>query len=169
MMKVFIDALKHSVKLPNKKDAFALNRIGMDYTVIYLFIIIAIASIPNLIEQLLTTEFSAQIHPFFLAIYFFIFNYLVLLVMIFSLLSLFAYIMTLLAKMLQRKLLFSLLWKMSAFALTIPLIIFTVLSYFYPLTYIFVSLAVVYMTFVLVKVILIYPKRRVWSIFWFIF
>src|SRR5699024_8037247 len=144
-----------------KYNCFYLNRIVLYYSFFFLFIIIAIASIPNLIEQLLTTEFSAQIHPFFLAIYFFIFNYLVLLVMIFSLLSLFAYIMTLLAKMLQRKLLFSLLWKMSAFALTIPLIIFTVLSYFYPLTYIFVSLAVVYMTFVLVKVILIYPKRRV--------
>lgn len=160
LIKGLTEALKQSVKLPNKKATFALNRIGMDTAVIYLFIIIAIASIPNLIEQLLTTEFSAQIHPFFLAIYFFIFNYLVLLVMIFSLLSLFAYVMTVIAKILQRKLLFSILWKMSAFALTIPLIVFTVLSYFFPLTYIFVTIALVYMTFVLVKIILIYPKRR---------
>lgn len=160
LIKGLTEALKHSVKLPNKKASFALNRIGMDTAVIYLFIIIAIASIPNLIEQLLTTEFSAQIHPFFLAIYFFIFNYLVLLVMIFSLLSLFAYVMTVIAKILQRKLLFSILWKMSAFALTIPLLVFTVLSYFFPLTYIFVTIALVYMTFVLVKIILIYPKRR---------
>lgn len=159
-MKVFIEAFKHSLKLPNKRDVFALNRIGMDITVIYLFIITALASIPNLIDQILTNEFSVQIHPFFLAIYFFIFNYLVILILVFAFLSLFAYIMTLIAKWMQRKLLFSLLWKMSAFALTIPLLVFTLLSYFYPLTYIFVIMTMVYMTFILVKIILIYPKRR---------
>ena len=42
LIKGLTEALKHSVKLPNKKASFALNRIGMDTAVIYLFIIIAL-------------------------------------------------------------------------------------------------------------------------------
>lgn len=159
-MNVFIKACNHSLKLPKKKDTFALNRIGMDITVIYLFIILAIASIPALIDQITMADYGVQIQLFFKLIYFFIFYYLVLVVLVFSGLSVFAYIMTITARLLDRKLTYAIMWKMSAFAITIPVFVFTILSFFYPLTFLFVFLALAYMTFVMIKIILIYPKRR---------
>jgi len=159
-MKVFWNACKQSVKLPQKKATFALNRIGMDVTVIYLFILLAIASIPSLIGELSANNHSVHIHPFFLLIYFFIFYYLVLVLIVFSALSVFAYIATILAKGLGRKLQFSIMWKMAAFAMTIPLLLFTVLSFIYPLSFIFVTLSIIYMLIVTLKIILIYPKMK---------
>lgn len=158
-MKVFLDVCIHSLKLPQKKAVFALNRIGMDITVIYLFILLAIASIPELINQLSGGGPTHQVNPFFLLIFFFIFYYLVLVLIVFSVLSIVAYIATLLTRMLDRKLRYSLLWKMTAFATTIPLLLYTAISFFYPLSEKFLLLANIYILFVLVKIILIYPKR----------
>src|SRR5699024_11297405 len=103
------------------------------------------------------TGFETCALPIF---YFFMFCYLVLLVLVFTGLSFFAYIMTITARILDRKLTYAIMWKMSAFAITIPVFVFTILSFFYPLTFLFVLIALIYMTFVMIKIIMIYPKRR---------
>lgn len=159
-MKVFWNACKNSVKLPQKKAVFALNRVGMDITVIYMFILLALASIPALVNQLIANQSSGQVQPFFLLIFFFIFYYLVLVVIVFSLLSIISYIATLIAKGLYRKLRYSILWKMSAFTTTIPLVLFTLLSFFYPLSYLFLIIVNMYIFIVIFKIILIYPRRK---------
>lgn|SRR5690625_1529920 len=156
-MKDFWNAFTHSLKLPKKQSVFALNRIGMDITVIYLFFLLAIASLPALFEQIN----SSSMHIFFLFIYFFIFYYLVLVLIVFTLLSIIAYIGTLITKGLNRKLRFSILWKMSAFTITIPLLLFTIVSFFRPLSSLFLLLTTIYIFFILIKIILIYPKRKV--------
>ncbi|MDY0409916.1 hypothetical protein [Paracerasibacillus soli] len=46
---------KLSLKIPSKRAVFQLNRIGMDIVVFYLFVLLAIVSIPPLIDLLTTT------------------------------------------------------------------------------------------------------------------
>lgn len=160
-MKVFWNALIQSLKLPQKQAVFTLNRIGMDITVIYLFFLLALASLPALLEQIIMNQVSSvHVNSFFFLIYFFIFYYLILVLIVFSALSVIAYIGSGITKMVNRKLHFSLLWKMSAFSITLPLLLFTVISFFYPLSYAFLAFAIIYIFFILLKIIFIYPKRR---------
>ena len=159
-MNVFWNVFKHSIKLPQRQAVFALNRIGMDIAVLYLFFLLAIASLPALFDQLLINETTFHIQSFFLLIYIFIFYYLPLVFIVFGGLSIIAYIGTRVARLSSRKLRFSILWKMSAFITTIPLLLFSIISFFYPLTFIFLTLAILFIGIVLTKIILMYPKRK---------
>lgn len=160
IMKVFWNAFIQSLQLPKRKAVFTLNRIGMDVVVVYLFIFLAIASIPGLIDQLSSNQVDIEIHPFFLLIFFFIFYYLIILLVVFTGISIIAYLGTLFATQTNRKLQFGLMWKMTAFATTIPLVAFTILSFFIPLSTIFLSVASIFILLILLKIILIYPKRK---------
>lgn len=162
-MKSLWIALKLSLQLPQKKAAFGLNRIGMDTTVFYLFILIGISTLPALIVQLTADDTSGlYVHFFFILIYFFMFNYLISVIIIFVLLSIIAYIALIISRVLKRKLHYSILWKTAAFSTTIPLILFTIISFFYSeLSYLFFSLMVIFTMFIIVRVILIYPKTKV--------
>lgn len=160
-MKKIWNSLLHSIKLPQKKSVFFLNRIGMDMTVIYLFILLAFASVPALLEQIsMNKQTDIQLHPFFLSIYFFIFYYLILTIIVFSIISLIAYVWTLVARLLQRKLRFAILWKMTAYSTTIPFLLFTFISFFYPVSHYFLLFSVFYIAIILLKIIFIYPKRK---------
>lgn len=152
---------QHSLKLPQKNAVFTLNRIRMDTTVFYLFILLAIASLPELVNQILADDTAGfNVNIFFLLIYFFIFYYLMLVFIVFAILSIIAYISLIISRGLKRKLHYSILWKMSAFATTVPFILYTIISFFYSLSYLFLTLATIYIFFMIVKIILIYPKRK---------
>src|SRR5690625_5154762 len=160
-MKKIWNSFLHSVRLPKKKSVFYLNRIGMDITVIYMFILLAITSVPALIEQISNSkESSLQLHPFFLFIYFFIFYYLIITIIVFCTISFLAYVWTLISKLLQRKLRFAILWKMTAYSTTIPFLLFTVITFFYPVSHYFLFISVLYIIIILLNIILIYPKRK---------
>lgn len=154
-------AFQQSLKLPQKNAVFTLNRIGMDTTVFYLFILLAIVSLPELMNQIIADDTAGfNVHIIFILIYFFIFYYLMLLLIVFIALSIIAYISLIISRGLKRKLHYSILWKMSAFATTIPLIIYTIISFFHSLNYLYLTLATIFIFFILIKIILIYPKRR---------
>lgn len=155
-MKSIATMFVESLKLPQKKAVFTLNRIGMDTTVFYMFILLAIASIPSYIKQLGENE---QLSIFLFTIFFFIFHYLVIVIFAFAMLSILAYISLLFAKLVKRKLRFSILWKMAASATTIPLILFTVISFFYSLSNAYLFITLIYVLFIVVNIIFIYPKR----------
>jgi len=161
-MKVFWNPFIKSLQLPKRDAVFALNRVGMDIVVVYMFIFLAIASIPGLVEQITSNQVATelQIHPFFYLIFFFIFYYLIIVLIVFASLSIIAYIGTFIAKATGRKLQFGLMWKMAAFTTTIPLIAFTILSFFLPLTALFLTIAIAFIFFILIKIILIYPVRK---------
>lgn len=160
-MKQFIDIFRNSFLLPQKRAVFALNRIRMDITVFYLFILLAIASIPALIRQTFIDPITnVEIHGFFLFIYFFIIYYLTLVIVVFCSITIVAYIAMWLTKLLKRKLHYAILWKMTAFATTIPVAIFTVLSIFFTLSNLFIALACIYLFTILIAIILIYPRRK---------
>src|SRR5690625_6526482 len=108
----------------------------MDIVVIYLAILLFFVSIPSLIEQVSNPSgLGANMSLFSLMIYFFIFDYLPLLVIVFSFLSLIAYVATGLTKLMMRKLLFTVLRKMSAFATTVPFSLYALIDLFFLITY----------------------------------
>src|SRR5690625_6516761 len=112
---IFLQTFTHSIYLPRKDSMFKHNLTGMDIAVIYIFLLLFFVSIPSLIDRLTATSGpGADLNLFFLIIYFFIFYYLPMTVIVFLLLSLIAYIGTGIAKLMRRKLRFSLLWKMCA-------------------------------------------------------
>lgn len=161
---VFLQAFLYSIKLPHKKAMFQLNRIGMDITILYMFLILLLVSIPSLIERLTATNGpGADLNVFFRIIYFFIFYYLPLAVIVFLLLSLIAYIGVGIAKLMKRKLRFAILWKMSAYTTTIPFILYTILALIYPVSDSFLWLFFIYTFLFLIKIISVYPKRRIRS------
>ena len=152
----------NSIKLPQKKALFKLNQTGMDIVVFYVCILTFIASIPSFAEQMVNSEnfFTKDMNILFLLIYFFMFYYLPFVIIVFLFISLAAYIGVGIAKLMQRKLKFSLLWKMIGFTLTIPFILFTCISIIVPLDVNFLWLSLLYTFILLIKMISIYPKRR---------
>src|SRR5699024_684354 len=153
---IFWHTFINSIKLPGKQAMFKLNRTGMDITVVYMFILLFFVSLPTFVEQIT----NKTMNGLFLIIYFFMFSYLPLTIIVFLLLSEVAYIGTGIAKLLKRKLRFSLLWKMSAYLTTIPFIFYMVLSFFFPVSDQFLWLILIYILILLIKVITVYPKRK---------
>lgn len=158
---VFIRAFLHSIRLPQKKAMFQLNRIGMDVTIIYMFILIAIASIPSLLDSLtISTGSIAEMNIFFVFVYFFFVYYLSLTGIIFVFLSLLAYIGTGISKLLKRKIRFAILWKLCAYTTTLPLLVYTLLAFFFPVSEAYLWLCCAYTFVFLIKMIIAFPKRR---------
>lgn len=158
---VFLQAFLESIQLPRKKAVFRLNRIGMDITVVYMFMMLIIVSIPSFIDRLQATDgFSSDLPFVFLVIYFFIFYYLPLTIIIFLILSAVAYIGTKVAHFARRKLRFSLLWKMSAYTTTIPFLVYAILALLFRIDDTFLWLFLLYTVTLLLKIITIYPKKR---------
>lgn len=158
---IFFQAFIHSIKLPNKNAIFKLNRIGMDITVIYMFLLLLLVAVPSFIAQWTGAEnLMAEMNFLFFLIYFFIFFYLPLTIIVFLSLSLVAYIAVAVARLMRRKLRFSILWKMSAYATTIPAVLYTVTALFIPVGNFFLILSVLFILIMLLAIISVYPKRR---------
>src|SRR5690625_2374435 len=102
---IFWHIFIESMKLHRKQSMFKLNRIGMDIVVFYLFILLLIVSIPSFIQQITqTNSYINDLNIVFQIIYFFIFFYLPLNVIVFSFLSLIAYIGLGITRLMPRKL-----------------------------------------------------------------
>lgn len=161
-MMTYLQVFLKSIKLPNKEAMFRLNRIGMDVALIYMFILLAIACIPELIDRLTATSgFGAELNIIFQLIYFFMFYYLPLTIIALISLSLIAYIGKGIASLMQRKLRFPTLWKLSAFTTTLPLLLYTIIKFIIDVNDIFLFIVFIYAVGSLIKMISIYPKRRV--------
>ncbi|MCM3740143.1 DUF1189 domain-containing protein [Oceanobacillus luteolus] len=159
---IFIEAFINSLKLPNKTAMFKLNRIGMDIVVVYLFILLFIVTLPQLIIQLRISEGLAGGLPFILKlIYFFMFYYLPLTIAVFIFISILAYIGIGFAKLMERKLRYQIVWKLIAFTTTVPFLIYMLLSSYFPISDRYLFLAIIYSLILLVSMILKYPKRKV--------
>src|SRR5699024_8184770 len=135
---IFWHTFRESIKLPSKKAMFTLNRIVMDIVVFHMFILLFFVSIPSFIQQVTqANSYINDLNIVFQIIYFFIFFYLPLNVIVFSFLSLIAYIGLGITKLMKRKLRFSILWKMCEFTTTLPFIIYIILELFLSLVFYF--------------------------------
>ncbi|WP_100011682.1 DUF1189 family protein [Lentibacillus sediminis] len=156
-----LQAFVHSIKLPSKHAIFRLNRLGMDHTVGYMFILLFLVSLPSLIDQLTATSgLGADMNIVFKLIYFFMFYYLPLTIFVFLLLCLIAYIGVWIARSLGRKLHFSILWKMSAYTTTIPFLLYAVVALLFPVSDVYLLLTSLFTFVMLVRIITVYPRRK---------
>lgn len=156
---VFWHTFINSIKLPSKKALFKLNRSGMDIAVIYLFILVSLSSIPSLINRLMVGS-SMSTNSFFLFIFFLVFYLLPVNIIVFLAVSFFSFLFQGVTKLMRRKLRFSILWKMTAYATTIPFLIFTIINLFTPVSNIYLWLSILYTLLLVFKMISIYPKRK---------
>lgn len=158
---IFIRAFLRSIRIPQKKAMFQLNRIGMDITIVYMFILLAIVSTPSLIDSFIDPSGSfTEINAFFALVYFFFVYFLSLIAIVFIFLSLISFIGTGIAKLLRRKIRYAVLWKLCAYATTIPFLLYTAIALFLSVSQIYLWLFSLYMFVLLVKMITVFPKRK---------
>ncbi|MGV3489349.1 MAG: DUF1189 family protein [Tuberibacillus sp.] len=121
-----VHILKNSIALPKKETVYSLNRVSMRDTLIYIFLLILISSIPDIIRLFLTGTFSqgALKSVFYLQVFLFYPLYIIFIGVIG--ISLLAGIGTLIKQGLKRKLTYHHIWKMTAYAATLPLLLNTV-------------------------------------------
>src|SRR5699024_12880283 len=81
-------------------------------------------------------------------------------IVLLSVISLIDYIGSWIAALTKSKLRYSILWKMAACITTIPIIIFTVMSFFIDVSIIFLSISITFHIIVFIQTIFFYPKRR---------
>lgn len=153
---MFWNVFKNSLLLPKKTAIFKLNRVGLDIAVFYNFILYFIISIPTLMNELRDSEMNVL----FKLIYFFIFYYLPFTIIVFISLSIIAFLISILTKIFKRKLAYSLIWKISSFTTTIPLLLYLFVSIFYQIPSSLFVLAILYSIIILIRMIFIYPKRK---------
>lgn len=157
---IFLDIVKNSFKLPSKNAMRSLNKIGMDYTVFYMFLLLLVASVPSFLDQLLSPSSGMEINLFLFIIYFFMFFYLPFVLIIFGLLSLLAYIALIIANIFERKLTFGLLWKLLAYTTTIPFLLYTAIALFYDFSVVYLAFSSTYSLILIIIMILSFPRRR---------
>lgn len=157
---IFLDIVKNSFKLPSKNAMRSLNKIGMDYTVFYMFLLLLVASVPSFLDQLLSPSSGTEINLFLFIIYFFMFFYLPFVLIIFGLLSLLAYIALIIANIFERKLTFGLLWKLLAYTTTIPFLLYTAIALFYDFSVVYLAFSSTYSLILIIIMILSFPRRR---------
>lgn len=158
---VYWNIFKNSLILPKKEALFFLNRVPMGKTILYILVLMHLTFLPNLFK--VTNSTFQQIENISFSLY--IINVIVLypfftiLLMILSL-TVFSFIALVLAKFLNRKLAYPYLWKITAYSLTVPLIIYAVLEILSITNSLLVIVPILYLYFVLYKIICIYPKKQ---------
>ncbi|MDX8045627.1 hypothetical protein SH601_06460 [Gracilibacillus sp. S3-1-1] len=160
-MTIILTILRKSALLPKKEAMFALNRVSMRDTLVYLFLLFFLSFLPNVIVIIRNFE-QGESHISFSQyllqiIVFYPFFMLFIIVTGISLITLGSSVLT---YILQRKLAYQQLWKMTAFALLWPLIIYHLL-FFTPLSTSVAFMIGLFVLYILMfQMILHYPKKR---------
>lgn len=155
-----INIFKHCMILPKKEAVFLLNRVSMRDTLVYIFILIFLLGMPEGIElvfadnQFLKSDLRSVFILQMITLYpmYVIFSSLIGI----SLLAAGGLLVTILFK---RKLTYHHLWKMSAYALTTPLLLSTITSLIGISHWSINIVLLVVFYFITYKMIIIYPKR----------
>lgn len=158
----FIKILKESLLLPQKKAMFQINRIGMDQIMIYLFILFMVTSLHELIARLTSwSGLGGEMNIIFQLIYFFMFYYLILAILLLGVISFIAYLGRGIVRLANRKLYYGTLWKLTACSLTLPMLVFTLLSFIWSIPDWFLFIFFIYPVVLLIRMIFLYPQKRV--------
>ncbi|WP_066191675.1 hypothetical protein [Gracilibacillus timonensis] len=157
-MKLF-NILGKSAALPKKKALFALNRVSMRDTLVYLFLLFFIAFLPNVISLILRFEAGvsqASYSQYLLQIIvFYPFSIMFLVIVSVSILALGGWLCRL---YLHRRLAYQQLWKMTGFALLWPLVFYKGLAVWLPNLAFIGGLLLLYI--LLIQMIRVYPAKR---------
>ncbi|MFD1066615.1 DUF1189 family protein [Oceanobacillus locisalsi] len=156
-----IKILKESLLLPQKKAMFQINRMEMDKIMIYLFILFMVFSLPELISRLASwTGLGGEMNIIFQLIYFFMFYYLISSMLLLVVISFIAYIGRGVVHLANRKLHYGTLWKLAACSFTVPLLVFTFISFIWSIPDWYLFIVVIYPLLLLIRMIFLYPQRR---------
>ncbi|QDP40354.1 hypothetical protein [Radiobacillus deserti] len=155
----FFFILKNSLLLPRKDALFQLNRVSMRNTIAYVFIVMFILQVPDMISAIVKMDKHIGM-PKEIYILNLIVSYPLLFIFATIIgISLLAALSLLLVFMLNRKLAYPYIWKVTTYSLTIPIIMYHVLLEPLALDY---SLAeIIFILFFLLlmyRIITIYPK-----------
>ncbi|MBM7570769.1 DUF1189 family protein [Aquibacillus albus] len=158
-IKTLVQLFKQSIHLPNKKVVFGLNRVTMRDALTYLFVLLFILLLPDGIDWLSNGQMigDSQHSVYVLLVITFYPMYVIFSGLIGS--SLLAVGGFIFAKICKRNLAYQHIWKMSLFALTIPLMLNTILSLLgweYWLIQLFLF---GFFYIILVRMVMIYPKK----------
>ncbi|MCA0984978.1 DUF1189 domain-containing protein [Halobacillus yeomjeoni] len=124
-----IQSFWNSVRLPKKEAMFQLNRNGMTHTISYLFILLALLFMPDMIYSVLYLDSSlTEVSRGQYLVQMFVFYPLFIIFLILIGVSVLAGVCLLMRKAMGRKLTYQQLWKMTAYASTLPLILSVLLK-----------------------------------------
>ncbi|MCT2535488.1 DUF1189 domain-containing protein [Aquibacillus koreensis] len=152
-------SLKNSLLLPKKEALFRLNRISMRNTIVYVFVLMFLLLLPDSLMGMMESQNRPEgIDPSIFIIQMVVFYPLMILFVAITLVSVLAGFALLLKQLLRRKLKYQQLWKMTAYAMTIPFTIYAILSTI-GLDYGIVTILLIGgLYYLLYKMIVIYPK-----------
>ncbi|WP_238389625.1 DUF1189 family protein [Virgibacillus sp. MSP4-1] len=152
-------ALKNSFLLPEKKALFRLNRISMRNTIVYISVILFLLFIPDVLQMILHFE-DAEIPRSMYALQLMVIYPFLIIFLAVSGISLLAGVSFLIKVLLRRRLAYQQLWKMTAFALTIPLLLHVLLKYTVDYSFMINGVPLLVLYFLMYRMILVYPQRR---------
>ncbi|KHE67229.1 DUF1189 family protein [Halobacillus sp. BBL2006] len=156
----FIDSLINSLRLPKKEAMFRLNRKGMTNTIVYLFMLLAILFLPDMIRTIKNldtnlTEVSRGQYLVQVMVFYPLFIIFLILIGV----SILAGGALLLRKVLGRKMTYQQLWKLTAYAATLPLILSVVLKNIAIPDGVSALLFFAIFSLLMYRMITIYPKK----------
>ncbi|MBB6452485.1 ABC-type multidrug transport system permease subunit [Salirhabdus euzebyi] len=150
-------ALKNSLLLPKKEALFRLNRVGMLHTMTYLFVLMIVLFIPNLVNNIENLSRNEEKSMYMLQVIVF-YPFVIFFTMI-CLVSILTFLSFIISKLVKRKLTYQLLWKMTTFAITIPLLIHSIVSVIGYNNPGIIALLLLILYTLMYKMIIIYPKK----------
>ncbi|MGI8316318.1 DUF1189 family protein [Halobacillus mangrovi] len=155
----FIDSLINSLRLPKREAMFRLNRKGMTNTIVYLFILLAVLFLPDMIRTIrnLDTNLTEVSRGQYL-VQVIVFYPMFILFLILIGVSMLAGVALLMRKALGRKLTYQQLWKLTAYAATLPLILTVVLKNIAIPDGVSAILFFLLFSFLMYRMITIYPR-----------
>ncbi|MGP4070804.1 DUF1189 family protein [Halobacillus sp. B29] len=157
----FFDSLWNSVRLPKKEAMFRLNRKGITSTIMYLFILMTVLFLPDMIGTIIRLDSNlTEVSRGLYLVQVFVFYPMLIIFLILVGVSALAGAALLMTNQLDRKLTYQQLWKMTAYAATMPLVL-SILLKNTPVpnglsALIFFSLFI----YIMFRMIIIYPKKK---------
>lgn len=151
-----LHAFKLGLLLPRKRAVFQLNRVKTKAFLIYILLLHLIISFPNGVRLISNSINSGEFGKESLLILF-IYPLFIILFGILGILLL-ASIGILIRTMTKRKLVYQLLWQMTVYALTYPIMLYVLFDVFGITNWIVNLLLLVIFLVIFLKMILTYPK-----------
>ncbi|ASF37809.1 hypothetical protein CEH05_01210 [Halobacillus halophilus] len=157
----FFDSLWNSVRLPKKEAMFRLNRKGITSTIMYLFILMTVLFLPDMVGTIIRLDSNlTEVSRGLYLVQVFVFYPMLIIFLILVGVSALAGAALIMTNQLDRKLTYQQLWKMTAYAATVPLVL-SILLKNTPVpnglsALIFFSLFI----YIMFRMIIIYPKKK---------
>lgn len=153
-----LHAFQLSLSLPKKEAVFQLNRVKTKDFLLYIVFLLLLVSLPNGVGLVRNSVSGGKFAKEFLIILFAYPSSVILLGM--ATVSLLAATGLAIRKLARRKLVYQLLWKMSVYALTYPVLLISVFNLFGITHWLLNLLALVIFLVIFTGMILAYPKVR---------